>query len=90
MFGAVHFIYCINISKATKVDSTYLGYYTTVHNVYMFDDRCAQTSPSHTRHRLTSRHHMVSSSTETEINGNIGNTNSQSQQKEQRFTKKRP
>ena len=58
MFGAVHFIYCINSSKATKVDSTYLGYYTTAHN-----DRCAQTSPSHTRHRLTSRHHMVSSST---------------------------
>ena len=26
MFGAVHFIYCINSSIATKVDSTYLGY----------------------------------------------------------------
>ena len=26
MFGAEHFIYCINSSIATKVDSTYLGY----------------------------------------------------------------
>ena len=26
MFGAMHFIYYINRSIATKVDSTYLGY----------------------------------------------------------------
>ena len=26
MFGAVHFIYCINSSIVTRVDSTYLGY----------------------------------------------------------------
>ena len=26
MFGAVHFIYCINSLIATKVDSTYLDY----------------------------------------------------------------
>ena len=36
MFGAVHFIYCINSSIATKVDSTYLGYYLTAHNVLVF------------------------------------------------------
>ena len=26
MVGAVHFIYCINSSIVTRVDSTYLGY----------------------------------------------------------------
>ena len=26
MLGTVHFIYCINRSIATKLDSTYLGY----------------------------------------------------------------
>ena len=36
MFGAVHFIYCINSSIATKVDSTYLGYQLTAHNVHVF------------------------------------------------------
>ena len=69
MFGAVHFIYCINSSIATKVDSTYVGYLTTAHNVYVFGDRWARTSdieitsPTLTRHCHTSRHHMLSSST---------------------------
>ena len=65
MFGAVHIIYCIISSIATKVDSTYLGYETTAHNVYVFGDRCARTidieitSPTLTRHRHTSRHHQL-------------------------------
>ena len=33
-FGAMHFIYYINRSIATKVDSTYLGY-DQRHNAYM-------------------------------------------------------
>ena len=39
MFGAGHFIFCINSSIATKVDSTYLGYSVrieTAHNVHVF------------------------------------------------------
>ena len=40
MFGAVHFIYCINSSIATKVDSIYFGSYSliflTAHNVHVF------------------------------------------------------
>ena len=35
MFGAMHFIYYINKSIATKIDSTYLGYQSTAHNVYL-------------------------------------------------------
>ena len=35
MFGAMHFIYYINRSIATKVDSTYLGYRSTAQNVYV-------------------------------------------------------
>ena len=35
MFGTMHFIYYINISIATKVDSAYLGCYSTTHNVYV-------------------------------------------------------
>ena len=38
MFGAVHFIYCINSSIATKVHSTYLDHQLTVHNVHVFAD----------------------------------------------------
>ena len=44
MFGAKHFIYYINKSIAIKVDSTYLSYKLTAHNVYVFDDPWAQTS----------------------------------------------
>ena len=33
MFGAMHFIYQINRLTTTKVDSTYLGDYPTMHNV---------------------------------------------------------
>ena len=35
MFGAMHFIYYINRSIATKVDSTYLGHWPTAHSVYV-------------------------------------------------------
>ena len=37
MFGAIlmHFIYYINRSIAPKVDSTYLGYWSTAHIVYV-------------------------------------------------------
>ena len=35
MFGTMHFIYYINRSVATKVDSTYLGYWPTAHSVYV-------------------------------------------------------
>ena len=31
----MHFIYYINRSRATKVDSTYLGYRPTAHSVYV-------------------------------------------------------
>ena len=34
-FGAMHFIYYINRSMATKVDSAYLGYWPTAHSVYV-------------------------------------------------------
>ena len=37
-FGAKYFIYNINRSIATKVDSTYLSYSSTEHNRYVFDD----------------------------------------------------
>ena len=33
MFGAMHFIYYINRSIATKVDSIYLDYRPTPHNI---------------------------------------------------------
>ena len=36
MLGAVHFIYCITSSIATKVYSTYLGYYLTANNIHVF------------------------------------------------------
>ena len=36
MFGAMHYIYYINRSIATKVDSTYLGHSPTAHNIYGF------------------------------------------------------
>ena len=36
MFDAMHVIYHINRSIATKVDSTYLSYQPTAHNVYMY------------------------------------------------------
>ena len=42
-FGAMHFIYYINRSIATKVDSTYLGYSPTAHSVYVCES-WAQTS----------------------------------------------
>ena len=32
----MHFIYYINSSIATKVDSTYLGYRPTAHGLYMY------------------------------------------------------
>ena len=35
MFGSMHFIYYINRSIATKVDSTYLNYWPTAHSVYV-------------------------------------------------------
>ena len=33
--GSMHFIYYINRSEATKVDSTYLGYCPTAHSLYV-------------------------------------------------------
>ena len=68
MFSAMHFIYYINRSIATKVDSSCLEYSQTAHNVYMsYGNRWARTSdmeitsPTFTRHRHTNRH--MSSST---------------------------
>ena len=44
MFGDMHFIYCTYKSIASNVDSTYLGYLPTEHNVYFFGERPARTS----------------------------------------------
>ena len=33
MFGAMHFIYYINRSMATKIDSTYFGYRSMAYSV---------------------------------------------------------
>ena len=43
MFGGMQIIYYIIRSIATKVDSTYLGYCPTAHNVYVCGKRWART-----------------------------------------------
>ena len=44
MFGAMHFIYYIHRSIATKVDSIYLDYRPTPHNIMSCGERRARTS----------------------------------------------
>ena len=57
MFGAMYFIYYINRSIATKVDSTYLGYSPTAHGVIcLCGERWAQIVTFRSRSPTLSRY----------------------------------